>query len=137
MEYYRHQRNDEPPYGKRAEAYYERIFQTYDIAESEDSGSGVDLEHELRLLGYRLSEAHDACGEVLVPQPERGYDEVIQSSNKSREEQRLCLIAALCAAHQYLRRGCGFRERILPVHVAHEIFAERNEEQNADDASEE
>ena len=87
--------HEHPPYGKRTEGDDEGIFQTDDISETEHGSSGVDLEHELRLVGKRLAQSDDTRGEHLVPPSEGGDDEVVESAHDTGEQQRLCLASAL------------------------------------------
>ena len=131
MEHNRHSRHDEPPYCKRAKAYYERILQTDDVSQTEYGSTSVHLEHELCLVGCHHAPIHYTGGEVLVPPAYCGNDEVVQTSYQTGYEQRLCLRTALLAADENLCGGCCFRERILTVHVLDEILAERNHKQNS------
>ncbi len=58
-----------------------------------------------------------------------------KTTHQSGYEQGLSLVATLGSAHQHLCGGCSLRERIFAVHVAHEVLAERNEEQDSQDSS--
>ena len=130
-----HARYDEPPHGKRAQTDDERILETDDVAQSQHGGTRVHLEHQFGFLGQVFAQSHHATGEVLIPPAEGSHDEVVESAHQSGYQQRLGLVAALGSAHQHLCRGRGFGEGILAVHVAHEILAEGDEEQDADDAA--
>ena len=112
-----------------------RIFQSDDIAQAQYGCACVDLEHQFGLVRHHLAPCTDAGGEILVPQAESGSGEVIQAAHQSGGQQRLGLVAALLAGHQYLCGGRGFGEGILAVHVADEILAERDEEEDAQDAA--
>ena len=70
---------------------------------------------------------HTRC-EILVPPSQAGYDKVVKTTHQSGYEQRLSLVASLGSAHQYLRGSRSLRERILAVHIAYEVLAERNKE---------
>ena len=89
------------------------------------------------MVGHVFAPAHHARGDVLVPPAERGYDEIVESAHDTCQQQWLGLVAALGARDEHLRRSRGFREGVLAVHLAHEVLAERNEEQDADDAAQE
>ena len=78
-----------------------------------------------------------ACGDALVPPPEGGDDEIIESAYQSGNKQRPGLVAALCPADEHLCGGGSFREWVFAMHLLDEVFAERDEEEDADDAAEE
>ena len=130
-----HQRYDYPPHGERSEGDNGGISQPDDISQPEHGGTGVDLEHQLSLVGQVFPGTKDTTGEVLIPPSERGYDEVVQTTDYARKEQGLGLVASFGTAHQHLRSGCRLRERIFPVHVFYEILTEGNQEKDAQHAS--
>ena len=132
----RHAGNDNPPHRQGADADDGGIFESDDVAQTEDSGTGVYLEHELGFLGNGLAKANHARCELTVPPAQRCHDKVVQTAQESGDEQGLSLAASLLAADQHLCGGCGFRERIFAVHVADEILAEGYHEQDAEDAAE-
>ena len=127
--------NDEPPHTERAEGDDEGIAEAHDIAQAEHGGAGVDLEHELGMVGDILSQASDARGEVLIPQSEGADDEVVETAYQAGEQEGLGLAAALRARHQHLRGGRGLGEGILAVHILDEILAEGDEEKDAQHAA--
>ena len=136
MEEHGHARHDEPPHGERAETDDEGVLQADDVAQAQHGSAGVHLEHELSLVGSHGAPFHDARCKALVPPVDGSHDEVVQTADEAGDEQWLSLRAALGSADEHLRGGCGFGEGILAVHVLHEVFAERNHEQDAEDAAE-
>ena len=106
------------------------IFQSDDIAQTEYGSSRIYFEYQFRFLSQHFSGSAYAGGEVLVPPAESGHDEVIQSTDHSRHQQRFGLAAALFSGHQHLCSSGCFGERIFAVHIADEIFAERNQKQD-------
>ena len=131
----RQSRYDEPPHRERAQTDNERILEADDVAQTQHCGARVHFEHQLRLVGQHLAPAHDARGEALVPPAKGGHDEVVESAHDAGNEQRLGLVATLGTADEHLCGGCRLGEGILAVHVADEVFAERDEEQDADDTA--
>ena len=132
-----HSGHDEPPHRQRPQTDNQRVLKTDDVAQSEHRRTRVHLEDELRLVGQLLTEANNARREILVPEAERGHEEVIQSAHDSSHQQGFGLVAALRTAHEHLRGGRSLGEGVFSVHLAHEILAERNQEQDADDAAQE
>ena len=134
--YYIDERYNHEPDQEAAAADDECVFEADDVAESEHGRPCVELEHELRLVGDCLSEGYDCGGQGLSPCSEGGYDEVVQSADEAAQDEGLRAVSAAFAANEHLRGRRCFRERIFPVHLLHEIFAERNQEQYAEHAAE-
>ena len=126
-----HARHDEPPDGKRTHADDEGVFQPDDVTQSEDGGTCIHLEDELRLVGNCFAEADHAAGHVFVPPAEGRHGEVVETAHQARHEQRLRLASAPLAAHEHLCSCRGLGERISAVLVLDEVFAERNQKENA------
>ena len=129
-------RYNQPPHRQRTQADNQRILKTDDIAQTEHRSARVHLENEFRIVGQLLSPTHDTRREILVPPAESRHEKVVESAHDSSQQQRFGLVATLRTRNQHLRRRRGFREGVFSVHLAHEIFSERNQEQNADDAAE-
>ena len=130
------ERNQYEPYGKRTGADVRGIAEPDDIAQTEYGGSGIDLEDELRLIGQQRSPLGQTRRDVLGPPAERANREVVQSSDQTAAGQQLGLIALLLAGHEYLGRRGGLGKRVFPVHVLDEILAERDQQQNPEQAAE-
>ena len=129
-----HQRDYHKPYQQASAADYEGIFQTYYISQTEDGRAGIDLQDDLRLVGYRLADSQDSGAYGVRPGPERADHEIVQASHQAAHEQSTDTLAAF-SADQDLRGSRRLRERILPVHLLDEVLPERNQEQDAQDAS--
>ena len=78
----------------------------------------------------------DARRDRLGPQSERTDDEVVQSAHESRDGQQFGLRAALLARDEDLggRRGLG--EGIFAVHLLDEVFAEGDQQHDAQQSAE-
>ena len=72
-----HAGNDNPPYGKRTGTDDGSVFQSDDVAQTQNGSSGIYLEHELGFLGQHFAEAAYAGSEILVPPAEGCHDEVV------------------------------------------------------------
>ena len=131
-----HQRNDHKPYEEASAADDECVLESHDISESEDCGSGVDLQEDLGLVGYGCSPWENLCCECFTPESECGYDEVVETSDESADKKGLCSLAAAFSANEDLSGRSRFRERILSVLFLYEILSERNEEKYSEDTSE-
>ena len=130
-----HQRDYYQPYEEASAAYYQGIFQTDYVAQTQNCGSGVELEYQLGLFGDCFTERKNPGRDCVAPQPESRYYEIIQSSDKSADKQGPGAFPSAFSAYQNLCGGRGFRERVLAVHFLYEIFPERNQEKNAEHAS--
>ena len=124
-----HQRDDHQPHQETAAADDEGIFQAHDVAEAQHSRSGVQFQNDLRLVSDCLSESHHGGADRIRPRTESADNEVIKTSDETAHQKRSSSLAAAFAANEDLCRGRGLRERIFPVHLFHEIFPERDEEQ--------
>ena len=111
------------------------ILQTYYISKAEHRGAGVELEHHLRLVGYRLADAEYRRRDGLAPGPDGRDEEVVNTAYETAHEQGLRPFASGLAADEHLRRRRRLRERVFPVHFLYEVFAERDQEQDPQDAS--
>lgn len=125
-----HAGDDNPPYGKRAGTDDRGVFQSDDIAQTQYGSSGVYLEHQLGFFCQHFAEAAYTGGEVFVPPTESGNDEVVQTADNTRRQQRFCLTAAFFSRYKHLRRCGGLGERIFAVHVTYKIFTERDKEKD-------
>ena len=130
-----HKRDDDQPHQQAAAANDEAIFQADDVAQAQHGGAGVELQHHLGFIGQGLAQADHRRGKRLAPGTEGGNDKVVQTAHQTGCEQGLGTSSAALAAYEHLRGGRGFREGVLAVHLAHEIFPERNEEQDAQHAA--
>ena len=84
------------------------------------------------------SESHDRHElkvEVLLPDVKGGDEEVVDAGDGGGLQQQLGLRAALLAGDQHFGDGGGFGIGKHAVHVAHEVAAQRNEEENAEAAA--
>ena len=75
---------------------------------------------------------HHCRGDGLTPSAESGDNEIVQTTDETAEEEGLGTLATAFSIDENLSRGCSLRERILAVHLLHEIFPERNEEEDAE-----
>ena len=125
-----HARNDNPPHGQRTGADDGSVFQSDDISQTQYGRSGIHLEYQLGFLRQHFAEAAYAGGEILVPPSEGGHDEVVKTADDTRHQQRFRLAAAFLARYKHLRRCGRFGEGVFAVHVAYEIFTERDKEKN-------
>ena len=89
------------------------------------------MRYDLGLVGHGLAPAHHGGGQGFRPGAEGGDEEVVQTADEAGPDERLRRGTAAFTAHEDLRRRRGLRERILAVHLLHEILAERNQEQDA------
>ena len=83
-----------------------------------------------------LAPPHHTRGKILIPKAEGSHDKVVKTTHRTSNEQRLGLTAALGTRHQHLRGSRGLGEGVLAVHVLDKIFAERYQEQDAENAAE-
>ena len=126
---------DDEPHEERTRADDEAVFQTHDIAETQHSGTGINLEYHLGVVGQFGTPGQNAGGEHIAPPAEGRETEIVETAYETGQNKRFGLVAGLLARHEYLCRGRGFGEGVLAVHVRYEIFAEGYEEQNAQDTS--
>ena len=130
-----HQRNDHEPHQQGTAANDEGILEPDDVAEAQHGRAGIEFQDDFRLVGNRRAPTHDRGGDGLRPRAEGGHAEVIQTADEAGRNERLGRRTAALAAHEHLRRSRRLRERILPVHLLHEILPERDEEQDAQHAA--
>ena len=131
-----HQRNDHQPHKEAAAADDEGIFQTDDVAKTQDGGSGVELQNDLRLVGDGLSESQHRRAHRVRPSSESADDEVVKTTDETAHRKRARTLAAAFAAHKDLSCRGRLREWIFPVHLLDEIFPERDEEQYSQNPAE-
>ncbi len=137
-----HQRHDYPPYEHRAGKDYKSVFQSYDVAQAEQSGAGVAREYEFEFFGQSLAPAVGGGGDGFGPEAECSHYIVVYAADKRSHEQKFGLASLrfacglVVAAYQHLCGGGGLREGVFAVHVLYEIFSERYEEQNAQHSAE-
>ena len=129
------QRDDHEPDEEGSAADYERILQSDYVSESEDGGAGIELYDELCLVGDNLSPMHHRCAQGICPSPEGGHYKVVDTADKSRCQKGFGAVSASFAADEDLGGGGCLRERVLSVHILHEILAERNEEEYAEESA--
>ena len=113
-----------------ARAENERRAQAHDVAEAEDESDRVELHDDLCLLSGVLHDREELEVDVLLPDVERRHEEVVDPRDERRLQEQLRLRAALLARHKDLRDRGRFREREFPVHLAHEVAAERDHEED-------
>ena len=130
-----HKRDDHKPYEETSAADDEGIFQSHDISQTEYRSSGVDFQKHFGLVCKGCSPRKDLCRKCLAPEAESGYDEVVQTSYQSADEESLRSLATAFTAHEHLRGGSSLREWIFTMLLLHEIFSEWYQEQDAEDSS--
>ena len=130
------ERDEYEPDGERTGADERGIFQPHYIPEAEHRRARIHLEHHLELIGYHFAPGEYPRRDGLRPEPYAARDEVIQTAHEPADSQHLGLIALLLARHKHLGSRGGFRERQLSVHVLDEIFPERYNEQDTEQAAE-
>ena len=130
-------RHDAPPYETGACADDGGIFQSDDIAHTEEGGAGVATEDEFRLVGHSHAPFAHAAGEILGPCAKGGHGKIVETADEASHKEGLCLAAALLAREEHLRRCGGFGEGVFAVHIFDEIFAEGNQEENTQHTAEE
>ena len=130
-----HQRDDHPPHQQRTGADDGAVLQPHDIAQSQYGCSGIDPEDEFGFLGQGGSPGKDVRFEHLRPPAEGGQQEVVQTAHQSGDHQRTGLRTALLSRNEHLRGGCSLGEGVFAVHLFDEILAERDQEQNTEDTS--
>ena len=129
-------RDDHEPDEARAGGDDHGVFQADDIPQTQHGGRGVQPEDHLELVGGDSAPFADARRDRLGPQSERTDHEVVQSAHESRDGQQFGLRAALLARDEDLggRRGLG--EGIFAVHLLDEVFAEGDQQNDAQQAAE-
>ena len=127
--------DDDQPNQKAAEADDEAVLESDDVAEAEHCGSGVELEHHLRLVRDGVPYADEGGGDGLSPGSEGGDGEVVESAEQARDREGFRALAASLAVNQHLGGGGRLGEGILPVHLLHEVLAEGDEEEDAEHSS--
>ena len=86
-------------------------------------------------IGQRPHHRHELEVQVLLPDVKGGDEEIVDRGDDGGLNQQLGLRAALLAGDQHFGDGRGFGKRQLAVHLAHEIAAQRNKEENAQAAA--
>ena len=108
-----------------------RVGQADDVAQTQHSGTGVDLEDHLHVVGEVFHGGDGLGREHLFPPTEGREQEVIQTTHQTGDEQRTGLVATLLATDEHLGRRGSLGERELAVHVAHKVLAEGDKEKDA------
>ena len=78
---------------------------------------------------------HELEVQVLLPDVERGDQEVVNRGDDGGLNQQPGLRAALLAGHQDFGDRRGLRKGQLAVHFAHKVAPQRNEEEDAQAAA--
>ena len=90
----------------------------------------------MRALSVRAADHGDELEiEILLPDVEGGGQKIVDAGNGGGLQQELGLRAALLAGYEDFGDGGGFGVGKDAVHVAHEIAAQRNEEEDAEAAA--
>ena len=129
--------HEDEPHEARTGGDDHGVFESDNVAQTQHGGRGVEAEDHLELVGGDLSPRADACRDGLGPEPEGPDDEVVQTAHEARHGQQAGLVAALLARDQHFGGGRRFGEGILAVHLLDEIFAEGDEQHDAQQAAEE
>ena len=93
------------------------------------------LNDHARPLGQRPHCRDELEVDVLLPDLEGRDEEVVDAGDGGRLQQQLGLRAALFARDQHLGDGRRFGIGKLAVHLAHEVAAQRDQEQHAQAAA--
>ncbi len=109
--------------------------QAHDVAEAQDEADGVEAEDHAAALGKVAHEGNELEVEILLPDMEGGDEEVVNGGDGGGLQEQLGLRAALFSGDQHFGDGRGLRKGELAVHLAHEVAAQRNEEENAEAAA--
>ena len=128
----RHNGHHHKPYQSRACTYYGGIPQTDDITESQYGGSDIDAKHQFGFRIKRFAERQYLGGKRLCPRSEGSYEEIVQTSRKSGNDERAGLVATLLARNKHLCGSRCLREWVFAVHIADKIFTKRYQKQYAE-----
>src|SRR5262249_3005831 len=109
----------------------DRAAKSHDVAKAENETNSVKVEDHSAAVGERFHHRHKLQVEVFLPHVKCSHQQVVDPGNAGCLQEQLGLRTALLARYQNLRNCCCFREGELPVHFAHKIAAQRNEEQHA------
>ena len=109
--------------------------QAHHVAQAEDEADGVEAEDHAAALGQVAHEGNELQVEILAPHVKGGDEEVVNGGDDGGLQQQLGLRAASFAGDQHFGDGRRLREGELAVHLAHEVAAQRNEEENAEAAA--
>ena len=93
------------------------------------------LDDHLGALREHAHRGHELEIQVLLPDLEGGDQEIVDAGDERRLQQQLGLRSALLAGDQHFGDGGGFGVGEHAVHVAHEVAAQRNQEQHAQAAA--
>ena len=128
-------RNDEQPDQERTGGDDGRIFQSDDVTQAEHRSTRIDFEQGFELIGAEGAPSRHAGRDLFRPEAEGTRCEVVQTAHQSGYGQQLGLIAAFFARYEHFGRGRRLREGVLAVHLLDEIFAEGDEQHDAQDTA--
>lgn len=131
-----HHRDDHEPYEARTGGDDHGVFQADDVAQSQHGGRGVEREDHFEFVGGDAAPFADARRDRLGPEAERADYEVIETAHESRDGQQFGLVAALLARDEDLGGRRGFGERVFAVHLFDEVFAEGDQQHDAQQSAE-
>ncbi len=106
--------------------------QAHHVAEAEDESDGVEVEDHAAAIGEGAHEGNELQVEIFAPHVKSGDEEIVKGGDAGGLQQHPGLRAAAFAGDENFSDGCGFRERELAVHLAHEEAAQRNDEEHAE-----
>ena len=109
--------------------------QPHDVAQAEDEADGVEAEGDAGFIGEGADDGDELEIEILFPDVEGGGEKIVDAGNRGGLQQEFGLRAALLAGYEDLRDGGGFGVGKDAVHIAHEVAAQRNEEEDAEAAA--
>ncbi len=89
-----HERHDDEPHQARARGDDEGVFESDDVAQTEQRRRGVEAEDDLELVGRRGAPGAQTGRYRLGPEAERADHEVVESAREARYGQQLGLVAA-------------------------------------------
>ena len=112
-----------------------RTAQSHHVAQAEDEADGVEAQRDAGLVGERADDGHELEIEILLPDVEGGDQKIVDARNRGGLQQQFRLRAALLAGDQDLGDGGGLGVGKDAVHVAHEVAAQRNQEEDAQAAA--
>src|SRR5208282_2839063 len=124
---------DQDKVGKNAaSAENHGTAQTHHIAETEDEADGIEIEHHPGTVGNSTHDGNELKVHKLFPDLKRGYKEVVDTRDGGGLEQQPGLRSAFLPSDQYFSDGGRLRIGQHAVHFAHEVPAQRNQEQNTE-----